>query len=130
MADRLLADTCAWIEFLKGEQTPLAEALEQSLVQGRVVTCGVVMYELIQGIGSPREEALVLNAFQAVPQVDLTQALWVKAGRLSAKLRKQGTTLPLTDILVAILALEHGLVVLTRDQHFSAIPGLAVTAGV
>lgn len=126
---RVLPDTCAWIDFFRGRQTPLASAVEQALLNGSVVTCGVVMYELLQGIRTTREEKAILDAFQAVPLLELTAGLWIEAGRLAARLRNKGHNLPLSDILIATLAGKHGATVLTVDQHFSAVPALRVTAG-
>lgn len=128
-AEILLPDTCAWIEFFRGKQTPLAQALERELLRGEVATCGVILYELIQGIKSSGEEILVLNALQAVTHLEMSAELWIKAGRLSAKLRGNGHTLPLSDLVIATLALEHGLTVLTVDGHFDEIPGLKVAKG-
>ncbi len=129
MANSLLPDTCAWIDFFNARPTRLAEKLEERLIQGEVATCGVVLFELIQGIRSVREETLVLNAFQALPHLELTAGVWVRAGRLSFSLRKKGRTLPLSDIMIATLALEHKLSVLTMDRHFDVIPGLTVIRG-
>ncbi|OGU10131.1 MAG: hypothetical protein A2075_03080 [Geobacteraceae bacterium GWC2_58_44] len=127
--ETLLPDTCAWIDFFRGSQTPLAEALERGLVQGEVAICGVILYELIQGIKNPMEELLFLNASQAVKHLEMSAELWIKAGRLCADLRREGHTLPFSDIVIAILALEHELSVLTIDTHFDMIPGLKVAKG-
>jgi predicted nucleic acid-binding protein len=127
--EKLLPDTCAWIDFFKGSATPLAQALERELLQGEVATCGVILCELVQGIRSTREEQLVLNALQAVRHLEMTAELWIRAGRLSARLRKNGHTLPLSDLIIATLALEHGLSVLTVDRHFDVVPGLRVHKG-
>ena len=127
--ERLLPDTCAWIEFFKGKPTPMAQALEHELLHGEVATCGVILYELIQGIKSSKEEKLVLNALQAVTHLEMSAELWIKAGRLSAVLRRNGHILPLSDLVIATLAREHKLSVLTIDSHFDAIPGLTVTKG-
>lgn len=126
LPDRILPDTCAWIDFFRGRQTPLAEALGESLMRAEVATCGVVIYELLQGIRDPREEELVRNAFQALSHLEMTRELWIRAGRLSARLRSSGHTLPFSDIMIAVLALENGCAVLTVDQHFDAIPELKV----
>ncbi|MEI6208057.1 MAG: PIN domain-containing protein [Desulfuromonadales bacterium] len=122
--NRILPDTCAWIDFFRGKQTPLAEILENSLMHLDVVTCGVVLSELIQGIKNQSEEVLMLNAFQALSHLEMTRELWISAGRLSAQLRSNGHTLPFSDIIIAAVALEHGCGVLTIDRHFEAIPGL------
>lgn len=129
MPTKLLPDTCAWIDFLNARSGGLAGKLEQALLQGEVATCGVVLFELIQGLKNPEEESQVLNAFQAIPHLEMTTGLWIKAGQLSSELRKKGQTLPLSDIIIATLALEHDLTVLTIDRHFQTIPGLAVITG-
>lgn len=123
---RLLPDTCAWIDFFRGKQTPLATALEQSLLSGDVLTCGVVLLELLQGIKDSREEQLVHNALLALPHLEMTRDLWLKAGKLSSLLRKKGQILPLSDIIIATIAREHGCAVLTIDRHFETIEGLTV----
>jgi predicted nucleic acid-binding protein len=125
----ILPDTCAWIDFFRGSQTPLAAATEQALLNGSVVTCGVVLYELTQGIRNADEEKALHSAFRAVPFLDLSGSDWGEAARLSATLRTKGHTLPLSDILIAHLAREHGATVLTVDGHFSLVPGLRVVEG-
>jgi predicted nucleic acid-binding protein len=125
--DMLMPDTCAWIDFFRGKQTPMAKTLERELLQGEVATCGVIVYELIQGIKNSNEEQLVLNALQAVTFLEMSAEHWIKAGRLSVALRKNGQTLPLSDLVIATLALDHDLLVLTVDSHFNAIAGLKVT---
>ena len=127
VAVNILPDSCAWIDFFRGSPTTLSAALEQALLNGSVVTCGVVLYELTQGIKSPMEEKALTNAFKAVPFLELSHTLWIEAGRLSSSLRTQGYTLPMSDVLIAVLAMQHDATVLTADEHFSAIPGLKVT---
>jgi hypothetical protein len=122
--NRILPDTCAWIDFFKGNQTPLADSLAQSLLQNEVVTCGVVLCELLQGVKKPGEEQLALNALQALPHLEMSRELWISAGKLSATLRKRGHTLPLSDIIIATLAMKHTCSVLTVDRHFAEISGL------
>lgn len=126
---RILPDTCAWIDFLRGKQTPLATTLEQSLQHIEVLTCGIVLLELLQGIKSQREETLVQNALMALPHLEMTRDLWIKAGELSSRLRTKGQILPLSDIIIATLALEHNCTVLTIDRHFESVPGLKVLNG-
>lgn len=125
-SNRILPDTCAWIDFFRGKQTSLAQALEQSLVSSDVQTCGIVLFELLQGIKSPREEEQVQNALLALPQMEMTRNLWMKAGKLASLLRTKGQILPLSDIIIAAIALEHDCAVLTIDRHFEVVPGLKV----
>jgi predicted nucleic acid-binding protein len=124
--NRILADTCAWIDFFRGRQTPLADALGDSLMRAEVVMCGVVLCELLQGIKNQSEEVLVQNAFQALSHLEMTRELWIGAGQLSAQLRSSGHTLPFSDIVIAAIALDSGSTILTIDRHFEAVPGLTI----
>lgn len=127
--NRILPDTCAWIDFFRGRQTPLAEALGDSLTRVEVVTCGIVLYELLQGIKNQSEEVLVQNAFQALSHLEMTRELWISAGRLSAQLRSSGHALPFSDIMIAAIALDSGSAILTIDRHFEVVPGLVIVDG-
>ena len=40
-------------------------------------------------------------------------------------LRSKGKPIPTNDLWIAALAVQHGLVVYTRDRHFDVVPGLA-----
>lgn len=122
----LMPDTCAWIDYFRRPSTKLGLAVEKALSLEQVYTCGPIISELVQGVKSAREQSILLNAMQALPCLEMEQALWVKAGQLSASLRKQGKTLPFSDILIATLALEHNISILTADKHFKEIPKLNV----
>jgi len=48
-------------------------------------------------------------------------------GRVTAHLRRNGTPIPLMDLLIGVTALRSGLPILTADApHFNRVPGLTV----
>lgn len=120
----LLLDTCAWVEYFRPRSSILKQTVEDLLLTEQVCFCGPVLYELSQGIKSEKERAMLTDAFAALMYVEMNEALWFKAGELSTFVKKQGKTIPLSDILIASLALEHDLTILTVDKHFEQIPGL------
>jgi len=122
----ILPDTCAWIDYFRPGAAPLGQALDLVLSAEIVYVCGPVLYELFQGAKSGKERALLTGAFGALPYLEMNEALWIKAGQLSTDMRKEGKTIPFSDILIAALAIEHNLTVLTMDEHFRNIPGLAM----
>jgi predicted nucleic acid-binding protein len=122
----ILPDTCAWIDYFRPGGNSLGPHLEQAIASDSVYTCGPVLYELAQGARSEKEQASLTSALGALPYLEMTEALWIKAGQLSAVLRKTGKTIPLSDILIATLAIEHSLAVMTVDEHFRIIPGLVI----
>ncbi|MGI8436336.1 MAG: PIN domain-containing protein [Chthoniobacterales bacterium] len=46
--------------------------------------------------------------------------------RIYFDLERRGTIIPINDIWIAAVALEAGLPILARDEHFSRITGLSV----
>jgi len=42
-----------------------------------------------------------------------------------AQLRKQGTPIPTSDLWIAALAIQHSLMLLSRDEHFDHFPQIA-----
>ncbi|MHB9096968.1 MAG: type II toxin-antitoxin system VapC family toxin [Syntrophales bacterium] len=122
----ILPDTCAWIDYFRPGATSLGVRLEAALDATAVYACGPVLCELVQGARSEEEQEELTNALNALPFLEMTEALWVKAGQLSASLRKAGRTIPFSDTLIAMLALENNLTVMTVDEHFRTIPGLSI----
>jgi tRNA(fMet)-specific endonuclease VapC len=47
-------------------------------------------------------------------------------GRLKAQLKAKGTPIPENDIWIASLALQHKLLLVTRDKHFKNIAGISI----
>ena len=62
-----------------------------------------------------------LPGFDVLPITDATAIAY--AG-LRIALKRSGHPIPANDAWIAALALEHGLPVLTRDEHFDVVPNL------
>jgi predicted nucleic acid-binding protein len=123
-SELILPDTCAWIDYFNGRDTVIAHSVTHALTTCEVVTCGVVIYELFQGIRSKIEYDLLQKAFGSLRYIEIDKRLWLSAAQLSASLRKMGVTIPASDIQIASLALQHHLTILTIDQHFRQVPDL------
>jgi predicted nucleic acid-binding protein len=120
---QVLVDTSVWIEFFKkGGDT--GAALGSLIKTGRVVVAGVVLYEVLQGIKSEKEKRHVTALLSNLDYVEMSQDLWTSAGSLSQTLKGKGFNLPMSDILLAAMALKNNLSVFTLDSHFQHIPGI------
>jgi hypothetical protein len=119
----ILIDTSAWVDFFRGT-SKTADAVAMLIEKGQASICGVISYELIQGAKSEDEALHLSGLLSALHYIEMTSDLWTKAGSISARLRRKGITLPMSDLLIGAIALEHGLEVLTLDEHFASIPGL------
>ena len=123
MKNRILVDTTIWIEFFRG-RSRVGDRLEILLMDNFVCICGMVMFEILQGIKLEGEKSKILTLLAGLPYVEMTKALWQRAAVLSASLKKSGVSLPLSDIFIATIAIENDLSVFTLDNHFAQIPNL------
>lgn len=119
----ILVDTSAWVDFFRGP-SKTADVVADLIEKGQAAICGVISYELIQGAKSDDEAAHLSGVLSGLHYVEMTHDLWLRAGNISAGLRRKGITLPMSDLLIGAIALEHGLEVLSLDEHFTSIPGL------
>ena len=86
-----------------------------------------MLFELLQGARNPREIHLLKEALSALPFIEIDRKLWLEAGLLSQKLRKNGITIPMTDCVIAAAAMSHKCLIYTLDQHFDHFPELLYT---
>ena len=62
----------------------------------------------------------------SLPHLPFDRAACHEAGRLGSILTERGTLVGAADLFIAAITLRHGERLLTRDQGFARIPGLAV----
>ncbi len=124
----LLLDTSAYSAFKRGH-AGASGALRRA---DRILLPSIVIGELLAGfeLGNRRQRNRdELTEFLAVPRVaivDVTQATGQRYAHIFAYLRREGTPIPTNDIWIAALAMEHGIELLTADNHFRRVPHILV----
>lgn len=119
----VLIDTSVWIEFFRKDSSA-GDAVAELLNKDLVWVTGIVLFELVQGTKGEVEKAHIVSRLTSLRYVEMSVTVWQKAGELARLLKKNGLTLPVSDIILAALALEHNLQVFTLDKHFKSIPGI------
>jgi len=117
----VLPDTCAWVEYFKPHSSRLKQELEHLIDKEKIFICGPIFFELVQGMRSDKEKMAITHALSALEYIEVSKELWIKAGDRASVLRREGKTIPFSDILIATIAVENGLSILTMDKHFSQI---------
>lgn len=120
---KIIVDTSVWIEYLKNRPV-LAEALDQHLLAGNIFTVGPVIAELLQGAKTEKDNRELKNSIEGLPFVEACLEDWKLAGGISFKLRRKGVTVPITDCVIAAVAIHRNASVMSYDRHFSHIPNL------
>lgn len=119
----ILADTSAWIEFLRGGEGRVAGRLAELIAAGEVAVTEPVAMEVLAGARSAEHENELrrLLATAAMARVgDLGS--WERAGTIFRVCRAAGVTLrSQLDCLVAAVAIREDLAVLHADRDFHLI---------
>ena len=93
-----------------------------------VIVLGEIKAGILGGSAGVRNEN-VLSRFLAKSTVGVllpTQRTAEQYARLFVQLKRAGTPIPDNDLWIASMALEHHLMLVTRDRHFNRIPQLEI----
>ncbi len=124
MKPQVLVDTSIWVEYFLGKDHEVVEVVKELIRTGRATLCGIVLSELLAGVRTKRSQDALKESLDALDYAEVSRGTWILAGEMSSRLRRQGVSIPLTDIVVAALAVGNGSELLTRDAHFDRIPEL------
>jgi len=124
---RVLLDTNAYSALKRGhpELVELVRRSQEVLLS--TVVAGELLYGFRCGSRFARNleelEEFAANAFVRVVPVTMTTA--DRFARIAVALRARGKPIPTNDIWIAAQAMESGAELLSFDEHFAAIDGLA-----
>lgn len=122
-------DSDLMIALLRGEPDALSYVQKLEADGDRIFTTLFNAQELWEGafLRSEREVVAVDNLLSRLTLLFPTEesARWY--GATSAALSKKGKTIPPADLMIASVAVQHGVPIVTRnDAHFARITGLTV----
>lgn len=118
----VLVDTSVWIDFFQSPDAETAVALSMLIKDhNRVVLCGIVMQEILQGIRSQKDYELVRERLLKFPFIATNRNTWLLAAEIYRQLRTKGITLPAVDVTIAAIAIQNDLSLFSRDSHFKVV---------
>jgi tRNA(fMet)-specific endonuclease VapC len=127
MALKRLLDTSAYSELKRGNQAVAGLVRDSEHLYFSSIVAGELLYGFRCG-GRYEQNWRELQQFIARPFVtllDVTLTTADRFGRVARALRNKGTPLPSHDIWIAAHAMECGAELVSLDQHFAHIDGLA-----
>ncbi len=118
-----LVDTSAWIQAVSRSRAPsrLTARIGDLMVAGQLATTELVVLELLVGAKTESEYRVYAARMAALHRLATDLRHWELAGRIGFQLRRDGITVPTTDLLIAAVAMEAGATLLHRDRHFDVI---------
>lgn len=120
----IVVDTSVWIDVLNETPTPQAQRCVELIESGQpIALTDVILTEVLQGLRSDREAALVerhLRAFPILRLEDLDD--FVLAAKLYRAARRAGVTIGKTlDCLIAAPCVRTGAPLLHADEDFDRL---------
>ena len=118
----VLVDTSVWIDFFQSPDAHTTTILS-SLIKdhNRVMLCGPVIQEILQGIRSKKSYELVRERLLKFPFVSTDRDTWLLAAALYRELRAKGVTLPSMDVTISAIAIQNDMPLFARDTHFETV---------
>lgn len=117
-----LADTSAWIEFLRDDGT-IADRVEELTLGSQLLCTEPVVMEILAGARSQREFMTLRAMLSDLPMVHVGHlGAWDSAAAVYRACRSAGAT-PRSqiDCLIAAVAIREDVEVLHSDRDFDAI---------
>lgn len=125
MAGRALVDSSFFIGRLRAGLDPLEELAAFS-DDWEMLTCGVVMVEVLRGMKQKSAHKRMAEYMGCMLYVQTRNVVWERAAKLAWELDRTGRVMQVTDLMIAVCALEYEAAVLTLDGDFVRVPGLRV----
>jgi tRNA(fMet)-specific endonuclease VapC len=125
---RSLLDTSAYAAFMRGDSA----AVNALRAADEIYLNPIVLGEMLAGFlgGSRRQKNRTeLTRFLESPRVsliDIDEETAERYALIFISLRTAGTPVPTNDLWIAASAMQYGLRILTRDEHFQRIPQVVV----
>jgi predicted nucleic acid-binding protein len=98
------------------------QALLRAIESGEaILTTGIVLQELLQGLRGPRAREQILDRFAAIPLLIPDRDDHIRAAELRNRCRRAGIQIGTIDALLAALCIRHELTMLSSDRDFTGI---------
>lgn len=120
-----MIDSSKFIDWMRQGRNPV-RILRPLVLADQLVSCGVIRVEVVRGAAKPTVKAELTTLFDAIRDVTMTSGVWKRITELAWQLDRQGSVLPVSDLIISGCALFEGATVVTTDSHFQHIPDLKI----
>lgn len=117
----ILVDTSAWVEFLRGTDSPVCNAVDR-LLDVELATCDAISMELLAGARDEHQLKQLRGLLARATVLPTTPADYELAAALYRSCRSRGETVrKLIDCLIASVAVRADIEVLHADADFEVL---------
>jgi predicted nucleic acid-binding protein len=124
MTDWVFVDTCIWATFFRKPNSPEHRAVSALLRLDRVALVGPILAEVLLGIRRREQADWVASRLKLAHYIEAAWDDWRSAAELGRQLAAGGNQVPLSDLLLGVIARNLDASVYSTDPHFDLIPDL------
>jgi hypothetical protein len=118
----ILLDSSALIEYYRPSGSPAVQAaVAEAISQERAAVNGIIQVEILVFAPDQASYRKLLADFQAFHWLDLGSEEFALATELGFQLRRQGVTVPPTDLMIAASGIQAGATLYHLDAHYDLI---------
>lgn len=124
---KLAIDTNAYRAFTEGKAEAVRLIRSADILGIPVPVLAELRFGFLAGTKSLRNEANLLKFLDSprVRVLECTEQTTHFYSQLKSQLKRQGTPIPINDVWIAALALQHSMILFTYDEDFNHIPQLS-----
>lgn len=118
---RVIVDTSVWSLALRRREpipSPEIDALLELIQNGDAVMIGAVRQEILSGVRHHEQFLRLSAALEAFPDEPISTEDYIEAARICNACLSKGISTGNTDCLIAAVAIQRGMQILTTDQDF------------
>ncbi len=123
---RVLLDTNILIALLAAEHPVLERVRAAEAVYVPAIALGELYYGARKSARVAENVARIAAFAEAAAVLACDSDTAAVYGQLKATLRLEGRPIPENDLWIAALARQHGLTLVSRDEHFIGVSGITV----
>jgi len=122
----VLLDTSVAVAHLRGIRTVTERFESFDAIFLPIVALGELLCGVRKSVRAQENLSSLQSWLRTVTLLSLTEATAGHYAAIKMELAQAGTPIPENDVWIAAHALEHGLPLAARDEHFRRITGLTV----
>lgn len=124
MTTWVFVDTCIWAAFFEKRHSTEKRAVDDLIDSDRVMILGPIVAEVLQGFRRQDQANWVASRLRLAHYWEPDWDDWINAATLGRSLAAKGHVIPLTDLILASVAIRLDVSVYSNDPHFDLIENL------
>jgi len=119
----IVADTSAWIDYVRGIDAPHTNTLDEELERSRIITGDLIIAEFLQGFRQEKDFEEARRMMESLEYHDFVgKEIANQAAQNLRKLKRNGVTPRKTiDVIIATFCIENGYELIHNDRDFDPI---------